>query len=482
MVMTYNDPFNSVASKVGPQINTSYWNRKAIVDARKDMYFMPMADVMSMPKNFGKEIKVLQYLPLLDDRNISDQGLDAEGATLTITDWTVSYPSNVLSVANAGKAAAATAINANVGSTLVATAGADNSAGAGFATLTLVSSKSYLRNAATYLTATKDTVLALNLGASVKQNYANLYGSSKDVGTIMGRLPMLTENGGRVNRVGFKRQERIGGIDKFGMFTEFTQESFDFDSDDDLYGHISRELVSGATQLTEAVLQADLLNAATTIAYAGTGATAAISAVTAEGGSANILTYANFLRLATILKENRTPRQTTMMTGSRMIDTKTINNGWMMYCGTEMESTLRTMVDSFNNPAFIPVHQYANPSDAVNGEIGAIGDFRIVVVPEMLHNAGAGAAVSANPGYRVTNNRYNVYPMLVVGAESFTTIGFQMGKGGVKFKIITKMPGEAIANRADPYGEIGFSSIKWYYGILVMRPERLAVLRAVAKQ
>jgi N4-gp56 family major capsid protein len=68
-----------------------------------------------------------------------------------------------------------------------------------------------------------------------------------------------------VNRVGFKRLERTGSIQKMGMFTEFTQESFDFDSDEDLYNHTSRELVSGATQLTEAVLQIDLLNGAPSI-------------------------------------------------------------------------------------------------------------------------------------------------------------------------------------------------------------------------
>lgn len=35
----------------------------------------------------------------------------------------------------------------------------------------------------------------------------NLYGSSKDIGTIEGKLPLLTENGGRVDRVGFTRLE-----------------------------------------------------------------------------------------------------------------------------------------------------------------------------------------------------------------------------------------------------------------------------------
>ena len=52
----------------------------------------------------------------------------------------------------------------------------------------------------------------------------------------------------------------------------------------------------------------------------------------------------------------------------------------------------------------------------------------------------------------------------------------------MKFKIITKMPGEKTADRTDPYGETGFSSIKWYYGVLVLRPERLGMIKTVAPQ
>jgi hypothetical protein len=28
----------------------------------------------------------------------------------------------------------------------------------------------------------------------------------------------------------------------------------------------------------------------------------------------------------------------------------------------------------------------------------------------------------------------------------------------------------------DPYGEVGFYSIKWYYGFMALRPERLGVI------
>ena len=391
MAHAYNNPPSTDSTIGGEQMETFFWHKKALIEAKKDMYFMPMAEVMSMPKHYGKEIRVYHYIPLLDDRNVSDQGIDAAGATI-----------------------------------------ADG----------------------------------------------NLYGSSRDVGTITSKLPSLTENGGRVNRVGFTRIQRTGSITKLGFFTEFTQESFDFDSDSELYMHMSREMVTGATQLTEAVLQSDLLAGAGTIAYAG--AATSHATVTGEGAGAAIVDYDDLARLSITLDDNRTPKQTKVITGSRMIDTRVIRSGRVMYIGTELQLTVERMVDPFSNAAFIPVSQYADAGTIMNGEIGTVGQFRIVVVPEMLHWAGEGAAEGTNPGFRTTSGNYDVFPMLVVGDGSFTTIGFQTDGKSTKFKITTKKPGREVADRNDPYGELGFSSIKWYYGTMILRPERLAVIKTVA--
>lgn len=394
MAQKYNAPNTTPSTVEGSgssQMNTFFWQRKALVEAKKDMYFTPMADTVSMPKHYGKEIRVYHYMPLLDDRNVNDQGIDASGATIS---------------------------------------------------------------------------------------NGNLYGSSKDVGAIDSKLPTLTENGGRVNRVGFTRIQRTGTIQKFGFFQEFTQESMDFDSDSELYMHLSREMVTGATQLTEAVLQKELLAGAGTVVYAGD----ATSDATVNGESSDpaVVDYADLMRLARILNDNRTPKQTKVIAGSRMIDTKTINSGRVMYIGSELEATLKAMTDLFNNAAFVPVHQYADAGNVLNGEIGTIDQFRIVVVPEMLHYAGVGASVGTNPGYEESGGNYNVYPMLCVGAESFTTIGFQTSGRDMKFKITTKMPGKETADRTDPYGELGFSSIKWYHGTMILRPERLAIIKTLA--
>ena len=406
MTLQYRSPIDGTKSSIdgagSDQMATFLALKTALVEARKEQFFMPLATAINMPKHMGKTVKVHEYVPLLDDRNVNSQGIDAAGATL---------------------------VN------------------------------------------------------------GNLYGSSKDIGTITSMLPVLSENGGRVNRVGFTRLAREGSIHKMGFFYEFTQESLDFDSDSTLKSHLARELINGAHKMTEDVLQKDLLAGAATVLYAGaattdseiTGEEVVSGAVTIPS---SIVSFRNLTRLDQIMTDNRTPKQTKVITGSRLTDTKTLPSGRVMYVGSELMPMLREMRDAFGNPAFIAVQHYADAANVLNGEEGAIGPFRIIQVPEMLHWAGAGAAVVNNPGYRSTTvggtEHYDVFPMLVVGDDSFSTIGFQTDGKTVKFDITTKMPGTETAGHHDPYGETGFSSIKWYYGILIKRPERLAIIKTVA--
>ena len=112
MPRIYADPAGGSPSDIGTQIRTDHFIKQALIELKKETYFGALADTTSMPKNMGKKIKRYQYIPMLDERNISDQGIDASGITIAITEFFVTYPRNVLAIANASKAAAAAAMRA----------------------------------------------------------------------------------------------------------------------------------------------------------------------------------------------------------------------------------------------------------------------------------------------------------------------------------------------------------------------------------
>lgn len=460
--MQYNAP-PTTASSVGNQLVNEFYQKKALIEAQKEQFFTQLADVTAMPKNMGKKIKRYQYLPLLDSANLNDQGIDAAGVVISMTGYTVKLGALAQSFAvEAAATAAAAAINAIEGGVAVKS---------GTGPWVVTSSKQTLIVSTQALTA---AVLAAVIGSSRTQGSGNLYGSSKDIGTISGKLPALSETGGRVNRVGFKRKELEGTLQKFGFFDEYTQESIDFDTDAELMQHINREMVMGANEMTEDALQIDLINAAGVIKYAGS------ATMNSDMSTTSLVSYGDLMRLSIDLDNNRTPKHTKVITGSRMVDTRVINAARIAYVGSELLPTFKAMKDLHNNPAYIEVAKYADAGNTVVGEQGSVGDFRIVVVPEMMKWAGAGATVTDTLNYD-NGLKYDVFPILVVGDESFTTIGFQTDGKSVKFKITHKAPGEATADRNDPYGETGFMSIKWYYGFMVLRPERIALLKTVAR-
>lgn len=385
MSRQYNDPLGGTQSTIGKQLRTDHYQKQALIDLVKEKFFGQLADVVAMPKNAGKKIVRYHYIPLLDDRNVNDQGIDANGVTIS---------------------------------------------------------------------------------------NGNLYGSSRDVGLIPGKMPVLSETGGRVNRVGFVRKELEGSFEKFGFFDEYTKESVDFDTDAQLMTHVNREMLRGANEITEDLLQIDLLNNAATIRYAG----AATSNATV--GETDLVTYGDLMRLGIALDNNRTPKKISMITGTRLIDTQTIAGARAMYIGSELLPHLKGLKDLHDRPAFIPLEKYAAGGSPMVGEVGAIDAFRIIVVPQMMKWAGAGKASTGN--VHTTGGKVDVFPMLVVGDESFTNIGFQTDGKSVKFTIYHKAPGEATADRNDPYGETGFMSIKWYYGFMALRTERLALIKTAA--
>lgn len=389
----YNDPQGlhgrAKQSTIGMQspAGQAYHLKAALTEAAKKRKFGKLADVTTMPKNQGQRLTQWHYFPLLDDRNLNDQGIDARGVQI--------------------------------------------------------------RN-------------------------GNLYGSSNDIGVVTGRLPVLTEVGGRVNRVGFSRTMIEGTFNQFGFFYEWTRDFVDFDSDPQALTRMYTEAIIAAEQIQEDLIQIDLLNGAGTLLYSGTALT------DADMDATSVVDYQTIKRLEVTLDELQAPKNTKIISGSRMIDTRTLRTSRILFVPREVVPFIETMRDNLGRPAFIPVQMYAAAAgEVMEDEIGSIGSFRIVECSEMKHWAGAGGAEDPAQGLRATNGKYDVFPMLCVPSEAFTTIGFQTA-GKKKFEIITKHPSRETADFNDPYGRLGFTSVQWNYGMMIQRPEWIGLIKTVA--
>lgn len=389
--MSYGDGTNS---SIGRQNQLFYYDSKVLRELPKAQIFGQLSNTRYQPKNMGKKIKIDLMVPLLDDRNVNDQGIDATGASITD---------------------------------------------------------------------------------------GNLFGSSKDIGKITAKLPAISEHGGRVNRVGYRRITLESSLDKFGFFSEYSAESMNFDTDAQLEMHIREEAVKGANEMMEAQLQIDILNSAGVVRYGGSALQN--GEITGESGSIiSLPTYDGLMKMDITLDRAKCPKSTKVIYGSRLEDTRVIEAARYMYVGSELLPTLDRMKNNHGEKAFVSAIHYGSAGNLASEEKGSVGGFRIIVAPEMLHWAGAGGtATSNNSGYRETGGRYDIFPMLAVGSGSFSHIGFQTDGKSTKWTIIHKKPNAERADSNDPFGETGFYSIKWYYGFMAIRPEWIGVYKVVAE-
>lgn len=328
----------------------------------------------------------------------------------------------------------------------------------------------------------------LNAAGATISN-ANLYGDSKNVGDMLAFKPVLTENDAEVNKVKMTRTVVEGNIENLGFFMSYTKDSIDFDSDADLMQHYMREMLNAAIKVSEELLQYDLLQAAEVIRYCGE-ATSDATITGNTGSTASLVTLKDLTAVTKILNANKTPMQTKLVTGSSLQDTKVIPRSRYAFISPDLSETIRKMKDSDNNNVFIPAEQYADAGNekyvsARAKEIGAIREIRFFEYEEMKVYAAAGADVTTNGGYRSSDDsgteKYDVYPILIVGDDSFVALTFQSNAKTQNFKIRHFKP-EDIKTKSNPFQKEGLFSIEWWYGFLPKKPERIAVIKTVAEE
>jgi len=432
--MKYNKGNGTPQTSIGEQLNDFFWSKVAVKEAKTQKIFSQMGNKLVQPKHFGDTIKKYHELPIIHPSNINDEGIDANGVKMT-----------------AGKWYAYDAAGARIGE--------------------------------------YNTKLEAKAAAGqvrVVSGNGNLYGGSKDLAVQNGAFPPLREVGGKVNAVGMKREVIEAKVEEYGFAIPFTKKSLEMDTEVGLKKRYAQGVGEAYGTLREAQIRNGLLNfAADNTVRAGSAAS------DAEMDTTSVVTYKTLRNLDLALVDARCPRDTKLIDGSTKVGTTTVPAARYIYVGYELVPTLEDMtvtVGGVEKSVWNDVSEYAGSGAKIaDGEIGRIGMFRFIAVEDMPRYEGVGADDDADdddaadhPNFYSTHTatneyKFDVFPMLFVGSESFATVGFE----GDSARVTTVMP-KADAN-SDWYGKNGVVSISWYSGLMALHPERIRLIKTTAK-
>lgn len=297
----------------------------------------------------------------------------------------------------------------------------------------------------------------------------------------------LTEGAGSVNKRSIKKITMETSFARYGEMVDYTDEVELF-SEDSMQVHYHEELGRLANRRTEDLIQIDMLGT-TNVLYSGTATVIGeIGATTdASGGEDHIaqVDYDLIRKASRRLVRNRATKNTSIVTGSTKIDTRSINKAYYAIIGPEVKYDLDNQTRGTNSAeefAYIPAYKYAGASNLAEGEVGAMHDVRFIESESALVYSGKGAvppvdyagdlSVSGviDPSSSTASDRgnFDVFPILFPTAGSFATVGLR-GKGKIKFN---KQAPEKI-ELGNPYGTTGFFSYNFWYAGIILQEERL---------
>jgi N4-gp56 family major capsid protein len=113
-------------------------------------------------------------------------------------------------------------------------------------------------------------------------------------------------------------------------------------------------------------------------------------------------------------------------------------------------------------PGYVPVEQYADQSDVMEGEVGAARGVRFILTTQAMPFKGAGAAVGAT-GLKSTGGNIDVYPIVIMASDfgGCATLG---GKDSLRSKVVTPKPGPG-----DPLGQRGTVAWDTMYSCVILQ-------------
>lgn len=122
-------------------------------------------------------------------------------------------------------------------------------------------------------------------------------------------------------------------------------------------------------------------------------------------------------------------------------------------------------------PKYKSVHEYGDPSMAVDNEVGSCGEFRFIASPELIpiQNSGAAVAGAATPIKSTTGTFADVYQVIIGSQDAWGHIGVAADL----MKVYELKPGDA--DKADQLGQRGYVGCSSYYHAIILNPLQMAV-------
>lgn len=409
--------------------------------------FSKMASVFAMPKNHGDTVTQEVRHGMMAEDNVLTGGIDAEHATLAIGKI-YSNNSNIFDVEEY------LADNAYDWNASVAAAKADAIADGGI--------KEYAPS-------------GLIEG---KSNFA----------AYQGEFLPLPEEGGVLN--GFKAKSSLisAKLSWHMVHMKYTKRSNDLDSRKKMLSRHIMDLGDVVAEAKEGQLQGSLQAAANANRVISVNDANPTTITPSQIDGLDVLTYEALEQYGLDLQDAKVPMDTEIIKGVDLQDTFTVTDGYIAYINRAVLPTLTRMVGPDGSTlVWREKRHYAAGTTLMDGEVGAIDGlpFRFVVVENLQIEKGLGEVVdSVDDGANVAtgstafstkvnstgSRRYDVYSMLVVGADSFSVTGF--GYNSTKAQHVP--PKRDVYN--DLTASVGAVVADWSYACLVYRPERISKL------
>lgn len=441
----------TTSNSINRQFNTEFVTKAVAEMAPRKRFFSQRSNPISMPKNYGDTLTKEVRLPILHKDNMVDANIDAANATVAQNYFFVLDSTGAI---NSTYDVAAYAVQNGVSLDAARTA---------------------------VNTAANTAATALGAGAKVKTSSGYLLNGKAAYAVGSNAIPVLPEEGGVIGLLNSTSKLVSAKITFHAIGLKYTVRSVDLDSRKNQVAQKIKDLARATHELKEIQVMNSIIAASEGFRLIASNTATTVATMRAE----DILTYDALQGFEQALIADDVPMDTEIIEGTVKIDTKVVEDGWVVYCNRELMPAIRKVKGPDGiSLAFVPKSQYAAGTTLMDGEFGAIGSFRFVVVPDLQAYRGAGATVSSDTSLTAadranryaTGGKYDVFPLIVVGSDSFSTTGFTD-------KDVTAAhipPARDVYN--DMSAQVGGVVSNWTYGFLNYRPERIRQLAVVGQK